>query len=288
MRKGSGFFVLAILLLHFYNGLIPLAYGQSLVFGPEFFIHETGKSRQVVKGFSVQDVNQKFLLSIQRGGGSESGVGSCTIDINGEIIVSSDECGKPFKMLTKPVILKKKNNIAVEITGGVDASKIVTIMSLDEHAVTSKIPPIGKVVDLEGYASIAFPSATFDSTQHVKIYTTASPSMDDIFEAHATGPRLPYEIRINTGNKAPGKDIVVDINIPDSFYSSQYQIHIFVLMQDNSGASDEHGRFVMLYSGLDGVLMTARTTLPKHAFSNLYGKKGTYEAVMTVGLIPLN
>jgi len=288
MRKGSSFFILAMLLLHFYNGLIPLAYGHSLVFGPEFFIHETGKHQQVVNGFSIQDVNQKFMLSIQREGDSENGLGSCAIDINGEIIVSSDECGKPFKMLTKPVKLKKKNNISIEITGVVDTSMIVTVMDLDEHAVTAKIPPIGKVVDLEGYASIAFPSATFDDAQQVKIYTTASPSMDNIFEAHATGPRLPYEIRINTGNKAPGKDMMVDINIPDSFYSSLYQIHIFALMQDNSGAPAEHGRFVMLYSGLDGVLMTARTTLPKHVFSNLYSKNGTYEAVITVGLIPLD
>jgi len=288
MRKGSSFFILAILLLHFYNGLIPLAYGQSLVFGPEFFIHETGKSQQVVNGFSIQDVNQKFMLSIQRGGGRKNGIGGCAIEINGEIIVSSGECGKPFKMLTKPVKLKKKNNIAVEITGGVDTSMIVTIMGLDEHLVTTKIPPIGKVVDLEGYASIAFPSASFDDAQHVKIYTTASPSMDNIFEAHATGPRLPYEIRINTGNKAPGKDIVADINIPDSFYSSPYQIHIFALMQDNSGAPEEHGRFVMLYSSVDQVIMTARTTLPKHVFSNLYSKNGTYEAVITVGLIPLD
>jgi len=75
--------------------------------------------------------------------------------------------------------------------------------------------------------------------------------------------------------------------IPDPFYSSLYQIHIFALMQDNSGAPAEHGRFVMLYSSVDQVIMTARTTLPRHAFSNLYSKKGTYEAVITVGLIPL-
>jgi len=288
MRKGSSFFILAMLLLHFYNGLIPLAYGQSLVFGPEFFIHETGKHQQVVNGFSIQDANRKFMLSIQREVVKKNGLGSCSININGVAIISSDECGKPFKMLTKPVKLRKKNNISIEITGGVDTSMIVTIMSLDEHLVIAKIPPIGKVVDLEGYASIAFPSASFDDAQQVKMYTTASPSMDDIFEAHATGPRLPYEIRINTGNKAPGKDMIVDINIPDSFYSSLYQIHIFALMQDNSGAPAEQGRFVKLYSGLDGVLMTVRTMLPRHAFSNLYSKKGTYEAVITVGLIPLD
>jgi len=73
-----------------------------------------------------------------------------------------------------------------------------------------------------------------------------------------------------------------------TFLQWLYQIHIFALMKDNSGAPAEHGRFVMLYSSVDQVIMTARTTLPRHAFSNLYSKKGTYEAVITVGLIPLD
>jgi hypothetical protein len=140
-------------------------------------------------------------------------------------------------------------------------------------------------VDLEGYASVIFPAGTFDATQDVMISVTASPSTQDIFEANATGPRLPYEIRINTGNKAPGKDIEASVNYPDSFFSSDYQIHVFAQMHDNPDAPDVHDRFFMISSGLDDIVKTAMTTLPKHAFSNRHGKNGTHEAIITVGLI---
>jgi len=93
------------------------------------------------------------------------------------------------------------------VTGETDASIIVTIMSLEKRTVAATIPPIGEAVDLEGYASVIFPAGTFDATQDVTISVTASPLIQDVFEAHAAGPRLPYEIRINTGGKAPGKDM---------------------------------------------------------------------------------
>ena len=114
---------------------------------------------------------------------------------------------------------------------------------------------------------------------------TTSPSKQNVFEADATGPRLPYEIRINTGNKAPARDISVGLKYPDSFFSSDYQMHIFAQMHDNPDTPDVHDRFVMMDSGLDDVLGMAMTTLPKNAFSNRYGKNGTYEAIITVGLI---
>jgi len=285
MRKTFGIFILIILLLHFYNDLIPSTYAQSLVFGPEFFAHEIGTSQQAAKSFSVQDVNQKFMLSIQSGGGREHEISSCTIDINGAIIVLPDECGKPFNMLTKPVKLQKQNDISVKVTGETDTLIVVAIMNMEDHAVTAKIPPIGKLVSLAGYASILFPADTFDSVQSVTVSATSSASTNDIFEAYATWPYLPYEIRINTGNKAPGKGIEIDLNIPDSFYSSQYQIHIFARMHNNPEEPEKHDRFFMISSSVDEVIKTVRTTLPKHAFSTLYSKNGTYEAVITVGLI---
>lgn len=279
MRKISPTFILAALSLHFCNGLVSCAYGQSLVFGPEFFSSESGKSQRMVKSFSVQDVSRKFVISVQ------SGSGGGAIDINGERIASPDEPGKPFKMLTKLVRLQKQNDISVGMTGEAGAPIIVTIMSPEEHSVTAKVPPIGEVVDLAGYASVVFPAGTFDGTQEVTISATASASTQDIFEANATGPRLPYEIRINTGGKAPKKDIEVSVNYPDSFFSSDYQIHIFAQMHDNPDAPDMHDRFFMLSSGLDDIVKMAMATLPKHAFSNRHGKNGTHEAIITVGLI---
>jgi hypothetical protein len=146
------------------------------------------------------------------------------------------------------------------------------------------VPPTGTTVNLAGYASIVFPAGTFESAQHVVIHTSASAATNDIFEAYATGPRLPYEVRISTGNKAPEKDISVDLNIPDSFISAPYQIHIFTWMHDNPDVPEEHDRFFMISSSVNGVTHTAGTTLPKQAFSTRSGKNGGYEAVITVGL----
>lgn len=284
MKKTSNIFILAAL-LYFCNGLVSLAYGHSLVFGPEFFSSESGKPQRVVKRFSVHDVNQKFFVSVQNGISSEQKAAKGTVSINGELIAMPDELGNQFKILTKPITLQKENDISVEVTGEAGASLIVTIMSLENRAVTATIPPIGDAVDLDGYASVIFAAGTFDATQKVTISVTTSPSIQDVFEAHATGPRLPYEIRINTGSKAPEKDIEVSVNHPESFFASDYQIHVFARMHDNPDALDVHDRFFMLSSGLDDKVMTTLTTLPKHAFSNRYGKNGTYEAIITVGLI---
>ena len=281
--KISNTFILAVLSLYCCNGIVSCAYGHTLVFGPEFISSESGKYQRVVKRFSVQDANQKHFVSVQSGSGSEKDIGKGAIKINGKLIVSSNELGKQFKMLTKPVKLQKKNVISVEGVGEVPI--IVTIMSLAEQRVTAKIPPLGDKVILVEYASIEFPAGSFDGTQDIKMSVTASPSMQDIFEADARGPRLPYEIRINTGDKAPTQDMTVSVKYPDSFFESAYQMHIFAQLHDNPDAPDLHDRFVMIDSGLDDVVKTAIATLPKYAFSNRYGKNGTYEAVITVGLI---
>lgn len=283
--KKSGTCILAALALYLCNGFISCAYGHSLVFGPEFFPGEGEKSQQMVKAFSVQDVNQKYILSVQTGSGSEKGAARGAIRINGKPIFPSEKIGKQPRMLTKTVKLQKQNRISVEATGEVDAPIIVTIMSLKEQRVTAKIPPIGNVVDIEEYARVVFPAGTFDDIQNVKISINASPAIQDIFEANATGPRLPYEIRINTGNKAPKKDIEVSLKYPESFYASLYQIHIFARMYENPDAPDVHDRFFMISTGLDDVIEMAMATLPIHAFSKRYGKNGTYEAIITVGLI---
>lgn len=282
MMRKSGSFILAVLALYLCNGFISSACGHSLVFGPEFFSVQGGKSQKIIKTFSVQDVSREFILSVQSGSGSGEGAARGAIKINGKLIFPRGQVGKQPRMLTKSVRLQKQNRISVEATG---EPVILTIMSLEKQRVAAKIPPIGEAVDIEGYTRVIFPAGTFDDVQNVKISVNASPAIQDIFEINATGPRLPYEIRINTGNRPPKKDIEVSLKYPESFYATLYQIHIFARMHDNPDAPDVHDRFFMISSGLDDVIEMAMATLPVHAFSNRYGKNGTYEAVITVGLI---
>lgn len=284
MRNISRSLVLVALSLYFCNGFFSCAYGHSLVFGPEIFSSEGGKSQKVVKRFSVDDANNKFFISVQSGKDSEKGVSNGAININGKPVFSHGEIGKPFKMLTKPVRLQKKNNISVEMTGESDSPIIVTIMSLKAQRVTAKISPLGGRVNIEEYALVTFPAKAFDVTQEVRMSINTSPSTQDIFEANAPGPRLPYEIRINTGNKAPATTVAVGIKYPDSFFKSDYQMHICARMYDNPDDPDVHDRFCVIDSGVGhtGVIFTS---LPKAVFSNHYGKNGTYEAIITVVLV---
>lgn len=284
MEKTSTTLMSAALSLFFCHAFLPCAYAQSLVFGPELFSTETDNVQRFVRTFSVQDVGQDYVFSVQSGEGREKAAGSVTVNINGKRVVSLRELGRQFRALTKPVKLQKQNEISVEVTGLTDAPIVVTIMGTGEHTVASKVPPIGGVVDLEGYASVIFPAGTFDVTQDVTISATASAATRDIFEANATGPRLPYEIRINTGGNAPGKDIEVSLNFPASFFEPPIQIHVFAQMLDDPVAPGGHDRFFMVRSGLDDKIFMAMASLPRHAFSNRYGKNGTYEAIVTVGL----
>ncbi|MDO8263828.1 MAG: hypothetical protein Q7T21_11470 [Gallionella sp.] len=283
MKKISFNFILAALSLYFCSGLFSCAYGHSVVFGPEIFSGESGKSQRVVKRFSIHDVNQKFFISVQSGKGSEKGVVGAAIDLNGERIVSHAEIGKQFKMLTKPVKLRKQNDISVEVTGESESPIIVTIISLKAQAVTARISPLGGRLNIPEYASITFPAGAFDATQEVRMSLNASPSIQDIFEATAPGPRLPYEIRINTGNQAPATTVAIAVTYPDSFFSSAYRMQICARMYDNPDATDVHDTFCLIDSGVShtGAIITS---LPKQVFSNHYGKNGTYEAIITVVL----
>ena len=285
MGKRSGIFILAALPLCFCNGFVSCAYGQSFVFGPEFFSSESGRPQRAVKSFSVQDTSREYILSVQSQWSSDTRGGRSSIDINREFFVSRDELLRKPKVFKESLTLQKQNDISIEVTAKADAPVLVTIMSVEEHAATIKIPPVGGTADLAGYASAVFPAGTFDGVQDVNISATASPSTQNIFEINAAGPRLPYEIRINTGDAAPKNDIKVRVSYPDSFSSPDYQIHLFAQMHDNPDAPGVHDRFFMVSSVPDDVAKTAMTTLPKYAFSNRYGKNGTYEAIITIGLI---
>lgn len=284
MRKTFCSFILAALSLWFCNSVVSSAYAHSLVFGPEIFSGESGKSRRVVKHFSVHDTDQKFFISVQSGKDSERGAARSTISINGKPVFSPDEIGKPFKMLTKPVTLHKQNDISVEMKDKSGSPIIVTIMSLEAQSVTKKISSLGGKVALEEYASVTFPAKAFDVTQDVTMSINASPSVQDIFEVNAPGPRLPYEIRINTGDKAPATTVSIGVKYPDAFFKSNYQMHICARMYDNPDEPDVHDRFCIIDSGVShlGVIFTS---LPQQVFSNHYGQNGTYEAIITVVLV---
>ncbi len=285
MERKFNTFILAV----FLSGLTHCAYGRVLVFGPEFFFSEAGKHQRATKEFPVHDVNQKFILSVQSGASGGKGI-KAAITINGVRIALPDELEERL-MITEPVNLRNKNEISIETTGTTDASLLVTIINVEEeHTVTVEIPLLTEVdfegvVDFEGYAVMTFPNGSFGKAQNITATLIPTPSTQYLFETDDVVPRLPYEIRINSGDKPPAGDTELSVRVPDSLIASDYSMQIFAMMHDNPDAHDLHDRFSMLSSGLNSETNMLKVALPREAFSSAYGKNGTYEAVITVGLI---
>lgn len=286
MGRRFNAFILAVLLI----GITHCAYGRVLVFGPEFFFSEKGKQQRVTREFYVHDINQKFILSIQSEASGGKGV-KAAISLNGARVALPDEFGERL-MITEPVNLRNKNEISVETTGAADAALLVTIINVEEeHTVTAEIPLLREVedfegvVDFEGYAVMTFPNGSFSTAQSVTATLIPTPSTQYLFETDDIVPRLPYEIRVNTGDKQPAMDVELSVRVPDSLIASDYATQIFALMHDNPDAPELHDRFFKLSSGLNSSTNMLKVTLPRDTFSSFYGKNGTYEAVITVGLI---
>lgn len=274
MKKRLNAFALAA----FFSAFTHYAYAQPPVFGPEFFFGEAGESKRVIKEFSAQDASKKYILSIQSGE-NRGKKNKVRISINGKRVALPDELRERL-MVTELVTLQKKNEMSVEITGEADAPFLVTIMNTEEHTATAQIPRIGGAVSIEGYAAVLFPSDSFSASQSVTITATA----EQHFEANVTAPHLPYEIRINSGDQPPAKDVYVSVNVTDSLMDSDYAMYLFVQMHGTPDVPDLHDKLFKINSGVDDILKKVKATLPRHAFSNLYSKNGTYEATFTVGL----
>jgi len=286
LRYRATICALSLFLLHGSIAFFACAYGESLIFGPEFFINSKETTQRIVKTFSVRNLNQKFNLSVQDVEREKGRTISAAIDINGTRVVSPDEFDSNFKIIVKPIKLRQQNNIAVELGIKPETSIIVTITGSEEQSVTGTVFPEGSTINLDGFISVTFKAGAFSDPHDVTVYTTSSPATRNTFEAGAQGPHLPYEVRINSGNKAPSKDVEIFVNVPDSFIASDYEMHVFAQIHEMPDAPKGDDKFYLFNSAFSMETRMLQTTLPEYAFSNRYSKNGTYEAIITVGILP--
>lgn len=291
MFKKATLYLLGIVLLLITPDFTTLAYGQTTVFGPEFYTRSTGKPQKIIKSFSVQNLNQEFTLSVQNGEGKRERVSSAVIEINGVKVVGPEEFNKQVSMITKPINLKQQNEIAVEVRSKPGTSIVVTILG-SLPSVTGIIYPQGGTITLEGYATVIFPAGAFTVSQNITVSATAFPETQEDFSITADidelGPRLPYEIRINSGYTAPTTSIDAIFNVPGSFITtlpSNAKIEVFVQIL-HVGEYEALDNFYYGFSSVfDSLAKTVRITLPPSAFTKLRRSDKTYEAIVIVGTI---
>lgn len=92
-----------------------IAYGQTIVFGPEQFVLGIGKPRTVVRNFSVSNPGDEYTLVIQSGDGKSTRVSSAVITLNGIRVLGPNDFNKQVDLIEKPVSLEADNEITVEV-----------------------------------------------------------------------------------------------------------------------------------------------------------------------------
>lgn len=156
-------------------------------------------------------------------------------------------------------------------------------------SVTGVISPQGGTITLEGYAPVIFPAGAFPSNTTVKVMATSSPGTAEDYEHSVSifegGPRLPYEIRINSGYIEPATSFDIVLNVPDSFINTlppNVDIQVFVQIFQAS-EHEAHDSFELFESTFDPLTKTVRAALPKSSFTIVRHVDGTYEAIVIVG-----
>jgi len=266
-----------------------VSWAELLVFGPDIYTNTPGKSQKIVKTFSVQNPQKKFTISIQSVEGAPRKVGTAAIELNGIRVIRTEDFKPTSSFITKPIKLKKENKIAVEVKSEPGTWVAVSILGPERPSVKVIVSPRGGIVTLKGFASVIFPPGAFLSNTPVTVSATSSPKTAKEFSETAEGPRVPYEIRINSSSVAPLTSFDVILDVPESFITSlppdTPQIEIFAQMYDE-GDEEILDLFHGFPSTFDPLTNKVSTTLPNRAFTNRRGAERGYGVIVIVEAIP--
>ena len=264
------------------------SWAELLVFGPQIYTRSTEKPQKIVKTFSVQNPGKKFTLSVQGVELSPGKMAGTVIELNGVQVVGPNEFSKDVTTVRKAVKLQKQNKIAVEVQSEPGTWVGVSILGPERPSVKSMIGPKGGTVHLKGFVSVIFPAGALKTNTPVTVSVTSSPETAEDFNETAEGPRIPYEIRINSGNVGPATSFDVVLDVPDSFINSlppDHQIDVFAQIYDE-GDGEIIDQFHGFDSTFEPVAKTVRSALHRRAFTNQRRLDLTYEAIVIVGGIP--
>lgn len=285
MKKMLMLAIIAVWLLN-----AQLSWAELLVFGPQIFTRGPGEPQKIIKTFSVKNPSEKFTISVQSVRREPGKISNALIELNGAPVIGPNEFKKEAVTITKPVKLQKENKIAVAVRSEPGTWVAVSILGSEGPSVKGMIGSQGGRINLKGFASVIFPPGAFTNSTPVSVSVTTSPETDNDFTVTAEGPRLPYEIRINSGKVAAAMSFDVVLDVPDSLIATlppdTPQIEIFAQILEDEGAEQSLHHFHGFPSTFDAVTKKVNTTLPMYAFTNRRQLDLTYDAIITVGAIP--
>ncbi|MBI5875523.1 MAG: hypothetical protein HZB81_06745 [Deltaproteobacteria bacterium] len=255
------------------------------IFGPKQYDKPKGKPVTYTDTFHATSTTGTYTLWVQSGAANLNEVKNVSVSINGvEIIGSSDL--RNNNPASKVISIQSTNTLTVTLKG--QGGNYITVKVLCEGC-SGIISPQGGTVTLEGYASVIFPAGAFLNNNSVTVSATSFPETQENYNVSGSifkaGPRLPYEIRINSGYVAPSTSFDVVLNVPDSFITtlpSGTKLRVFVqIFQEGGEEALDH--FEIFPSTFDSIAKTISATLPDDVFTNLRHIEDTYEAIVIVG-----
>ena len=86
-----------------------------------------------------------------------------------------------------------------------------------DSVVTGVIPPEGGTLELPGFATVTFPSGTFESPRDVTVAATNKPGEKGFFRVSVGLPTVEHEVRVLTGSRRPSEAIQVAVKVPEVF-----------------------------------------------------------------------
>lgn len=283
--------IIAISLYSIFLLWSDLVFAQSsplIVFGPKQYDKPKGKPVTYIDTFHATFTTGTYTLWVQSGAEGLNEAKNVSVSINGVEIIDSRDL-RTANPVSKTIPVQSTNTLKVTLKG--QGGNYITVKVLCEGcypSATGTIPSEGGTVTLEGYASIIFPAGAFTANQNVTVSATSFPETENDYMNHTPGgPRLPYEIRINSGLIAPATAIDAVLYVPSAFLNTLSQNAEIEVFADMTYSTQNE-----LLGGFEGIAFTyvpatksARATLPKEAFTNLFTLDGTYEAVIIIGAI---
>jgi len=267
---------------------ICFAQSELTIFGPKQYDKPKGKPVTYIDNFQANYTTGTYTLWVQSGAEGLNEIKNVSVSINGVEIIDSRDL-RASNPVSKIISVKSINTISVTLKG--QGGNYITAKILCNGCyptTTGTISPAGGTIALEGYASVIFPAGAFTTSKNVTISATASPKTQEDFNVTAEGPRLPYEIRINSGLVAPATPIEIILNVPYSFITalpSNYEIRAYAQFHEPLDSPEIYDHFNDdLVSEFDSVAKTVRVILPADFFTNLRYLDNTYEAIIIIGV----
>lgn len=202
---------------------------------------------------------------------------------------SGADCLNPEKSDSKHCVQLRQN--FAKKGGGQD---IDDLLKGKNGAVTLTIGTDGGTIELPDVAKVWFPQGAFDSSRTVTLKVTSDNDVNQLFDETAsifrTAGRLPYELRIGTGNTPPlSETIQVEMHVPNSLIQSMpadHAIEAFVSIEQGGAQEIPYTVFELLDSQYDPTNQILTFEVPGAAFANNSLTQGEYQAIITLAPTP--